>query len=284
MASKPIAYILAMALLVAIFGISDVIVSIAVVAFILVLGIAGLFILRREPGKPGWHTLLEGNSFAFTLFVLVAILVGGIAELVPTIFVDKAVPKTGVAQAPYTPLELVGRDVYVSEGCYTCHSQQIRPFRSEKLRYGDPSRAEESMYDHPFQWGSKRTGPDLARVGGKYPNLWHYTHMMDPRATSPGSNMPAYPWLEVRRVPLAQVPKKLEVMQKLGVPYSDEEVATSQQAYEAQAREITEDLAKNGVQLDWDTELTALIAYLQRLGKQPAPSTQPEGGPLAGAQ
>lgn len=283
-ASKPIAYILAMALLVAIFGISDVIVSIAVVAFILVLGIAGLFILRREPGKPGWHTLLEGNSFAFTLFVLVAILVGGIAELVPTIFVDKAVPKTGVAQAPYTPLELVGRDVYVSEGCYTCHSQQIRPFRSEKLRYGDPSRAEESMYDHPFQWGSKRTGPDLARVGGKYPNLWHYTHMMDPRATSPGSNMPAYPWLEVRRVPLAQVPKKLEVMQKLGVPYSDEEVATSQQAYEAQAREITEDLAKNGVQLDWDTELTALIAYLQRLGKQPAPSTQPEGGPLAGAQ
>jgi len=283
-ASKPIAYILAMALLVAIFGISDVIVSIAVVAFILVLGIAGLFILRREPGKPGWHTLLEGNSFAFTLFVLVAILVGGIAELVPTIFVDKAVPKTGVAQAPYTPLELVGRDVYVSEGCYTCHSQQIRPFRSEKLRYGDPSRAEESMYDHPFQWGSKRTGPDLARVGGKYPNLWHYTHMMDPRATSPGSNMPAYPWLEVRRVPLAQVPKKLEVMQKLGVPYSDEEVATSLQAYEAQAREITEDLAKNGVQLDWDTELTALIAYLQRLGKQPAPSTQPEGGPLAGAQ
>mgnify|MGYP001321856358 CR=1 FL=1 len=282
-ASKPIAYILAMAVLVAVFGISNVFVATATVVFILVLVIIGLFVLRREPGKPGWHSLLEGNSFAFTLFVLIAILVGGIAELIPTIFVEKAVPKTGPAQVPYTALELVGRDVYVSNGCYTCHSQQIRPFRSEKLRYGDPSRAEESMFDHPFQWGSKRTGPDLARVGGKYPNLWHYTHMLDPRATSPGSNMPAYPWLEVRKVPLSQVPKKMRVMQKLGVPYTDEEIVTSQQAYEKQAREITEDLAKNGVQLDWDTELTALIAYLQRLGKQPAPSS-PDSGPLAGAQ
>ena len=282
-ASKPIAYILAMAVLVAVFGISNVFVATATVVFILVLVIIGLFVLRREPGKPGWHSLLEGNSFAFTLFVLIAILVGGIAELIPTIFVEKAVPKIGAGQVPYTPLELVGRDVYVSNGCYTCHSQQIRPFRSEKLRYGDPSRAEESMYDHPFQWGSKRTGPDLARVGGKYPNLWHYTHMIDPRATSPGSNMPAYPWLEVRKVPLHQVPKKMQVMQKLGVPYTDEEIVTSQQAYEKQAREITEDLAKNGVQLDWDTELTALIAYLQRLGKQPAPSS-PDSGPLAGAQ
>lgn len=139
------------------------------------------------------------------------------------------------------------------------------------------------MYDHPFQWGSKRTGPDLARVGGKYPNLWHYTHMIDPRATSPGSNMPAYPWLEVRKVPLHQVPKKMQVMQKLGVPYSDEEIAQSQQAYEQQAKEITADLAQNGVELAWDSELTALIAYLQKLGRQPAPSSS-DSGPLAGAQ
>jgi len=282
-ASKPIAYILAMAVLVAVFGISNVFVATATVVFILVLVIIGLFVLRREPGKPGWHSLLEGNSFAFTLFVLIAILVGGIAELIPTIFVEKAVPKIGAGQVPYTPLELVGRDVYVSNGCYTCHSQQIRPFRSEKLRYGDPSRAEESMFDHPFQWGSKRTGPDLARVGGKYPNLWHYTHMIDPRATSPGSNMPAYPWLEVRKVPLHQVPKKMQVMQKLGVPYSDEEIAQSQQAYEQQAKEITADLAQNGVELAWDSELTALIAYLQKLGRQPAPSSS-DSGPLAGAQ
>lgn len=282
-ASKPIVYILAMAILVAVFGISNVFVATATVVFILVLAVIGLFVLKREPGKPGWHSLLEGNSFAFTLFVLIAILVGGIAELIPTIFVEKAVPKIGAGQVPYTPLELVGRDVYVSNGCYTCHSQQIRPFRSEKLRYGDPSRAEESMYDHPFQWGSKRTGPDLARVGGKYPNLWHYTHMIDPRATSPGSNMPAYPWLEVRKVPLHQVPKKMQVMQKLGVPYSDEEIAQSQQAYEQQAKEITADLAQNGVELAWDSELTALIAYLQKLGRQPAPSSS-DSGPLAGAQ
>ncbi|MFO7155752.1 MAG: cytochrome-c oxidase, cbb3-type subunit I [Pseudomonadota bacterium] len=282
-ASKPIVYILAMAILVAVFGISNVFVATATVVFILVLAVIGLFVLKREPGKPGWHSLLEGNSFAFTLFVLIAILVGGIAELIPTIFVEKAVPKIGAEQVPYTPLELVGRDVYVSNGCYTCHSQQIRPFRSEKLRYGDPSRAEESMYDHPFQWGSKRTGPDLARVGGKYPNLWHYTHMIDPRATSPGSNMPAYPWLEVRKVPLHQVPKKMQVMQKLGVPYSDEEIAQSQQAYEQQAKEITADLAQNGVELAWDSELTALIAYLQKLGRQPAPSSS-DSGPLAGAQ
>jgi len=282
-ASKPIVYILAMAILVAVFGISNVFVATATVVFILVLAVIGLFVLKREPGKPGWHSLLEGNSFAFTLFVLIAILVGGIAELIPTIFVEKAVPKIGAGQVPYTPLELVGRDVYVSNGCYTCHSQQIRPFRSEKLRYGDPSRAEESMYDHPFQWGSKRTGPDLARVGGKYPNLWHYTHMIDPRATSPGSDMPAYPWLEVRKVPLHQVPKKMQVMQKLGVPYSDEEIAQSQQAYEQQAKEITADLAQNGVELAWDSELTALIAYLQKLGRQPAPSSS-DSGPLAGAQ
>lgn len=275
-ASKPMAYILVMGILVTLFAISDFIVAAVLAVFILVLAVVGLFILRREPGQQGWHSMLEGNSFAFTLFVLLAILVGGIAELVPTIFVDKAVPKTGSVQQPYTPLELVGRDVYVSEGCYNCHSQQIRPFRSEKLRYGDPSRAEESMYDFPFQWGSKRTGPDLARVGGKYPNLWHYTHMMDPRATSPGSNMPAYPWLEVRKVPMSQVPKKLRAMQKLGVPYSDEEVDQGEVAFERQAKEITADLRASGVELEWDTEMTALIAYLQRLGRQTEPAGRPD--------
>ena len=130
-------------------------------------------------------------------------------------------------QQPYSPLEQEGRDIYIREGCYNCHSQMIRPFRAETLRYGEYSRLEEFIYDHPYQWGSKRTGPDLHRVGVKYPNLWHYQHMIDPRSTSPGSNMPPYPWLKTARVDYRKTPRKLHVLRSLGVPYSDAEIQSA---------------------------------------------------------
>jgi cytochrome c oxidase cbb3-type subunit I/II len=175
-------------------------------------------------------------------------------------------------QQPYSPLELAGRDLYVREGCYNCHSQMIRPFRHETLRYGAFSRAEEYVYDHPFQWGSKRTGPDLHRVGGKYPNLWHYQHLLDPRSTSPGSNMPNYPWLKTDRTDFARLPGKLDAMRKLGVPYTDAQILGAPEVAASQARLITADLATNGVQIPEDAEIVSLIAYLQRLGRGPQPT------------
>jgi cytochrome c oxidase cbb3-type subunit I/II len=161
----------------------------------------------------------------------------------------------------------------------------IRPFVAETQRYGDVSRAEEFIYDHPFQWGSKRTGPDLHRLGGKYPNLWHYTHMLDPRATSPGSNMPPYPWLAKSQLNTKDAPKKLTLMQKLGVPYTNADIDTAEARQKSQAEGITADLATQGVHLKWDSELVALIAYLQRLGRGPqdAPVQQPGGPPTASA-
>jgi cytochrome c oxidase cbb3-type subunit I/II len=242
---------------------------------------------QREAGKPSWFALVEGRPLAFTVLTLVAILIGGVAELLPTILVKQAVPHHGEGQQPYSPLELQGRDVYVREGCYVCHSQMIRPFVAETQRYGDVSRAEEFIYDHPFQWGSKRTGPDLHRLGGKYPNLWHYTHMMDPRATSPGSNMPSFAWLAENKLETKLAPKKLALMRKLGVPYTPEDVNSAESRQRAQAEQITADLATQGVTVAWDSEMVAMIAYLQRLGRGPqepgvpaAPKTAPvaEGG------
>jgi cytochrome c oxidase cbb3-type subunit I/II len=171
-------------------------------------------------------------------------------------------------QQPYTPLELEGRDLYVAEGCYNCHSQMIRPFRHEVLRYGDYSRLEESLHDRPFQWGSKRTGPDLARVGGKYNNLWHYLHFMDPRQTSPGSNMPAYPWFKDKTVALEHTARKLEVLHQLGTPYSHEDIARARQNALRQGREIAADLAAQGIEIAPDSQMAAMIAYMQRLGIQ----------------
>jgi cytochrome c oxidase cbb3-type subunit I/II len=155
----------------------------------------------------------------------------------------------------------------VREGCYVCHSQMVRSLGPEAQRFGDPSRAEEFIYDHPFQWGSKRTGPDLHRVGGRYPSLWHYTHLMDPRSTSPGSNMPAYTWLEGTRLDLAAAPKKLVLMQKLGVPYTNADVDAALATQKAQGQAVAADLAQQGAKVDWDSEVVALIAYLQRLGR-----------------
>ncbi len=223
----------------------------------------------KQQNRPSWFALVERRPLAFTVLTLIAILIGGMAELLPTILVKQAVPATGEAQQPYSPLELQGRDLYVREGCYTCHSQMIRPFANEQLRYGPISRAEEFIYDHPFQWGSKRTGPDLHRVGGKYPNLWHYTHMVDPRATSPGSNMPSFAWMSDQKLEVKLAPKKLLLMQKLGVPYTNAQVDQAEAHQRGQAEQITADLATQGVTVPWDSEMVAIISYLQRLGRGP---------------
>jgi cytochrome c oxidase cbb3-type subunit I/II len=229
-----------------------------------------LFKRERAAGRSNeivsWFSLIERRPFAFTILTLVAILVGGVAELLPTVFAKQAVPMTS-AQKPYTALELQGRDLYVREGCYTCHSQMVRPLAADAARFGEPSRAEEFIYDRPFQWGSKRTGPDLHRIGGRYPNLWHYTHLLDPRATTPGSNMPAYPWLATGRIDVKLGRKKLALMQKLGVPYSNVQIDVADVDQKNQALTVVEDLAKQQVAVAWDSEMVAMIAYLQRLGR-----------------
>ncbi len=221
-----------------------------------------------ESGR-GWHYVnLEGKAFMFSMFTLVAVLVGGLAEIIPMVAIKSNIP-TIASVKPYSPLELHGRDLYVREGCYTCHSQMVRSLREEVVRYGEYSKSGEFVYDHPFQFGSKRTGPDLHRVGGKYPSFWHYRHMMDPRSTSAGSIMPAYPWLYDNNLDLSHTQKKLSVMKTLGVPYSDEEISGGEAAAKAQATKIVEELVKEGVQAKEGLEkreIIALIAYLQRLG------------------
>jgi cytochrome c oxidase cbb3-type subunit I/II len=213
------------------------------------------------------HRRLEGLAMTFTVLVVIAVLVGSVIEILPTMMVHTFV-KPNDPVAPYTPLELAGRDIYVKEGCYVCHSQQIRPMISEKLRYGDPSTIAESMYDHPFQWGSKRTGPDLARVGKKYPDLWHYRHMMDPREITPNSIMPGYAWLEKNKIDFAILNKKISVMKYLGVPYKDAEVSSASENAIAEAKAIALSLQKEGAPAGLENkEIVALIAYLQRLGQ-----------------
>ena len=228
--------------------------------------------LTREDGRPTWHRLLEGRALIFTVFTVVAVLVGGVAEIIPTIVLRPA-SEAGTHARPYRPLELEGRDLYLREGCYNCHSQMIRPLRFETLRYGDPSTAEESRFDHPFQWGSKRTGPDLAREGGRYPNLWHYRHLLDPRATSPGSNMPPYAFMAGAPLDLSRTADKLTAMRTLGVPYTERDIANAVSDARAQAAEIARDLADNGARVAPDREVLALIAYLQRLGHAPDAAT-----------
>jgi cytochrome c oxidase cbb3-type subunit I/II len=212
------------------------------------------------------HRKLEGLPMIFSILTTIAILVGSIVEIVPSLMAQNFVEKDARV-GPYTPLELAGRDIYVREGCYLCHSQQVRPMIAEKLRYGDPSTAAESIYNRPFQWGSKRTGPDLARVGGKYPDMWHYRHMWDPREVVAQSIMPSYEWLFRKEIDFGILPKKLKVMKSLGVPYSDEDIATSKESAKAQAKKIADRLKQSGVEGKIkDKEIMALIAYLQRLG------------------
>jgi cytochrome c oxidase cbb3-type subunit I/II len=268
------------------FGVADVIGALTALVIAIVIGAGGIFVnqLLQRDDRPTWHRLLEGRAMLFTVFTLFAVLVGGVAELVPVLVVKPVEAGKGkllAAPAPYTALELEGRDVYLREGCYTCHSQMIRPFSFETMRYGEVSRIEDSVYDHPFQWGSKRTGPDLAREGQKYPNLWHYKHLVDPRSISEGSNMPPYAHLAARKVDLASTHAKLDAMRTLGVPYTREEIARSAADARAQGELVAHDLASSGVDVAPDTEMVALIAYLQRLGKKPAidapapPATQP---------
>lgn len=196
---------------------------------------------------------------------LVVVAIGGIIEFVPTFLVKSNIPTIASVQ-PYTPLELHGRDIYIREGCYTCHSQMIRPFRSETARYGEYSKAGEFVYDHPFQWGSKRTGPDLARVGGKYPDSWHYNHMLDPTSMSPGSIMPSYPWLLDDQIDVSSTVSKIKAMKRLGVPYPENYENIAAADMEKQAKSISENLKKDGIQTLADREIVALIAYLQRMG------------------
>lgn len=213
-----------------------------------------------------WHrTFLEHRSALFAILVTGAISVGGLVEIVPMYSMEAGIePLPGVE--PYSPLEVAGRDIYVREGCYNCHSQWVRPFRSETLRYGEWSRAGEYVYDRPFQLGSRRIGPDLMRVGQKYPNAWHYEHMRDPRSTSPGSLMPTYPWLYEDKVDPQDVVASISTLQKLGVPYTDAEVAGVPASLTEQAGTIVSNLASTGITVAPDDEIVALIAYLQRLG------------------
>ena len=213
-----------------------------------------------------WYERLLGNWAPFTILVFIAVAIGGMIQIIPTLVVQTAENIEGRVQVPYTPLELAGRDIYVSEGCYNCHSQMIRTMKPDVLRYGDYSRLGESIYDHPFQWGSKRTGPDLAREGGKRPNVWQYDHMRKPTDISPGSNMPPYPWLLEKTVDFAKIPGRVKAMRTLGVPYpewTDEEVIAQA---EAQAQTIVADLEANFRATGKDKQIVALIAYLQKLG------------------
>jgi cytochrome c oxidase cbb3-type subunit 2 len=194
------------------------------------------------------HERVETNNFLMIVLILLAVAFGGLVEIVP-LFFQKSTTEPVEGVKPYTALQLAGRDVYIREGCYNCHSQMIRPFRAETLRYGHYSVAGESVYDHPFQWGSKRTGPDLARVGGKYSDEWQRVHLNNPRDVVPESIMPEYPWLLTNKVDDTSIAAHMSALRKVGVPYSDEEIAKA-----------PEDVAGK-------TEVDALIAYLQSLGR-----------------
>jgi len=215
-----------------------------------------------------WHRWIERKPVPMLVGSLIVILIGGIVEMVPTFLIKENVPTIAAVQ-PYTPLELQGRDIYVREGCYTCHSQMIRPFRSETERYGEYSKAGEFVYDHPFQWGSKRTGPDLAREGAgnnRKSNTWHYNHMDDPQAISTGTVMPSYSFMIDQNLDTASTPAKIKAMQTLGVPYPADYSLIANADLMRQAKEITESLKQDSIFVAPNKEIVAMIAYLQRLG------------------
>ena len=244
-------------------------------------------VTKRRTANEGWHTWLERRPIQLTLLATVVILIGGIVQIVPTIMVKSNIPTISSVK-PYTPLELEGRDIYIREGCVGCHSQMIRPFRDEVERYGEYSKAGEFVYDHPFLWGSKRTGPDLHRIGGKYSDNWHFNHMYDPQSTSSGSIMPRYPWLitgSSSQLDKSMTETKMKVMVALGVPYTEEDIANAQEDMLTQGSKIEQNLytdpdfantyeadkkqaSENGedfIEMK-NREIVALIAYLQRLG------------------
>ena len=286
--SAPMLFITAIIVVGIWFGVAGPMVSPVVLALFIVICVAGIISYGMHQHRWGhWYGLVEKHGFVFTILVVLSILVGGAVEIIPTLVVTEQVPAVITEemiaedpalaetakwiQQPYSPLELAGRDIYIAEGCYNCHSQMIRPFRHEVLRYGDYSRLEESLYNHPFQWGSKRTGPDLARVGGKYDNLWHYLHMMDPRSTSPASNMPTYAHMKTRTLDPGMTQARMKILRMLGVPYNDEDLALAEQRYASQAQLITDDLWGKDVEVEPMSQMVAMIAYLQRLGRAPQP-------------
>jgi cytochrome c oxidase cbb3-type subunit II len=201
-----------------------------------------------ESVKPVGHERIETSNFLMIVLIIVAVAFGGLVEIVP-LFFQRSTTQPAPGVRPYTALQLAGRDVYLREGCYNCHSQMIRPLRAEVLRYGDFSTAGEFVYDHPFQWGSKRTGPDLHRVGGRYSDDWHRLHLLQPRDLVPESNMPAYPWLDKALLEPTELVPKMTALRRLGVPYSDAQIARAADAVRGK------------------TEMDALIAYLQGLGR-----------------
>jgi cytochrome c oxidase cbb3-type subunit I/II len=219
----------------------------------------------EENQKQNRHRWLERRPVQFAVLALVMILIGGLVEIIPTYVVKSNIP-TIASVKPYTPLEVEGRDIYIREACNSCHSQMVRPFRSETERYGEYSKAGEFVYDHPFLWGSKRTGPDLQRVGGKYPHFWHYLHMNDPNSVSPGSIMPQYPWLLTNDLRISQIDRKITVLRTLGVPYAAGYEQHAAEDLRRQADQISAELMKSGAPAEPQKEIIALIAYLQRLG------------------
>ena len=241
-------------------------------------------VTKKRTAKEGYHTWLERRPVKLTIYATVAILIGGMVQIIPSLIVDDYVPKI-TSVKPYTPLELEGRDLYIRESCNACHSQMIRPFRSEVERYGEYSKSGEYVYDHPFLWGSKRTGPDLFRVGGKYNDNWHFNHMWDPQTVSEGSIMPRYTWLIKNELDKSMTEKKMEAMVTLGVPYTEEDIANAQKLMDEQGIKIEQNLLsdpdfaktyeadKQSAQQNGENfvdmrnrEIVALIAYLQRLG------------------
>jgi cytochrome c oxidase cbb3-type subunit I/II len=224
---------------------------------------------KEEKTESSWHRILEGRPVTFSILVLLAVIIGGPAQYIPLIAIKSNI-KTIESVKPYTALEIEGRDIYVAEGCYTCHSQMVRPFKEEVVRYGEYSKSGEFVYDRPFQFGSRRIGPDLHRVGGKFSHYWHYQHMLDPRATTAGSIMPAYAWLYDKEINTSSTERKLKVLKDLGAPYTSSEIIDAKANLSKQALEIANQLKEQGVSEDPEKlskkKIIALIAYLQRLG------------------
>lgn len=250
------------------------------------------YFMRQE-----WHRVWERRPLTFIIWVAISVVTASLFEIIPTFLIKSNVP-TIAAVKPYTPLELMGRDLYVSEGCYNCHSQMVRPLRFETERYGPYSKPGEFVYDHPFQWGSRRIGPDLHRVGGKYPNLWHVNHMRDPQSTTQGSIMPPYPWFEERDIDFASIPTRVAANATLGTPYTPDELRDAEQLARTQAAEVAAAIkSEGGPDGLAEKQIVALVAYLQRLGTdiKNAPAseggsapdvakTEAEKGPLAAAE